>query len=70
MTAALYNARKDKGWTQVQLAEKSGVSHGSVERFESGRRVPEPGTTHKLCIALAAGVEHQWNYLTYARMTS
>ena len=26
--------RKDLGWTQQELAERSGVSYGSVKRFE------------------------------------
>ncbi len=26
--------RKERGWTQLELSERSGVSYGSVKRFE------------------------------------
>jgi transcriptional regulator with XRE-family HTH domain len=34
------SARKDKGWTQQQLAEASGLSKSSVSHIENGRSLP------------------------------
>lgn len=31
--------RKEKGWTQPDLAEKSGVSFGSIKRFERSGQI-------------------------------
>ena len=31
--------RKEKGWTQVDLAEKSDVSYGGIKRFEQSRQI-------------------------------
>ena len=32
----LAQARKEKGWTQAELAEKLGVSNRSISRWETG----------------------------------
>jgi len=31
--------RKEKGWTQLNLAEKSDVSYGSIKRFEQSGQI-------------------------------
>lgn len=31
--------RKEKGWTQLDLAEKSDVSYGSIKRFERSGQI-------------------------------
>lgn len=31
--------RKDKGWTQQELSEKSDVSYGSIKRFETSGQI-------------------------------
>jgi len=31
--------RKDRGWTQQELAEKSDVSYGSIKRFERSGQI-------------------------------
>ncbi len=31
--------RKEKGWTQIDLAEKSDVSYGSIKRFEQSGQI-------------------------------
>lgn len=41
MTVTLAEARKRKGWTQAELAEKIGVYASQVSMYESGDR----GTT-------------------------
>jgi transcriptional regulator with XRE-family HTH domain len=48
--------RRGKAWTQVQLADKAGVSQSTIAQIESGVRPnPHPGTLGKLADAL--GVE-------------
>lgn len=37
--------RKDMDWTQQELADKSGVSYGSIKRFE---RLGKPHSNHYL----------------------
>ena len=40
------------GWTQKELAARSGVSEGTVSRFEGGSRVPSSRTWARLCDAV------------------
>src|SRR5215217_5778034 len=47
--------RKLRGWSQVELAERAGVSAFTVTEIETGRREPRPSTLRKLANAL--GVE-------------
>jgi transcriptional regulator with XRE-family HTH domain len=45
------------GWSQTDLAEKSGVSRPTIADFEAGKREPYPRTIETLRAALeAAGV--------------
>lgn len=50
-------ARKLKGWTQGQLAEKSGLSTNTVNRFENGHRVPDALQIIRLGDALSCAPE-------------
>ena len=45
-------ARKKRGWTQEDLAERSGVHAGEISRMESGKRDPQVSTVEKLAAAL------------------
>lgn len=45
---------KAEGWTQVRLAEASGVSQGSISRFDKNSRHED---WHVFSIAKALGVE-------------
>ena len=38
--AALKYAREEKGLSQLQLAEKTGISHQNISRWESGKILP------------------------------
>ncbi len=40
------------GWTQQELAARSGVSEGTISRFERGDRVPSSRTWARLCEAV------------------
>ena len=44
----LREVRKEKGITQQQLAESSGVSQSQIARYESGERQPRPKVAQKL----------------------
>jgi len=48
--------RREKGLTQEQLAEKSGLSQQYLSGLEQGRRNPTIVTIHELAVAL--GVSH------------
>lgn len=59
MTAGhLRAARGLIGWTQEQLAEKSGVSRSTIADFEAGTRIPYARTLDAIQDALVdAGVD-------------
>lgn len=42
-------ARKSKGITQKELAEKVGMSHNSISNIEKGASFPPGGTLKKMC---------------------
>ena len=48
----LKKIRKSKGWTQKQLAEKSGISNFLISRYEKGVHFPNIVTLEWLCKAL------------------
>ena len=48
--------RKEAGFTQEQLAERSGLSQQYLSKLESGRRNPTVVTLYELAMAL--GVSH------------
>nr|WP_181833224.1 helix-turn-helix transcriptional regulator [Bacillus taeanensis] len=50
--------RLEKGWTQFELAEKSGVPQPTISQIESGsRRYPTHQTIMKIAKALEITVE-------------
>jgi transcriptional regulator with XRE-family HTH domain len=52
----LRRLRKLKGLSQVELAERSGVSAYTITEIETGHREPRPSTLRKLASALDAEV--------------
>lgn len=44
--------RKERGFTQAELAKKAGISEISVRKYESGERRPKIETLSKIAIAL------------------
>lgn len=48
--------RKEKGLTQEQLAERSGLSQQYISGLENGQRNPTILTLHELAVAM--GVSH------------
>lgn len=52
----LWRYRMEQGWTQQQLADKSGVAQSAIAQLEKGMRTrPYPSTLSKLSKAL--GIE-------------
>lgn len=45
----LKQLRKEKGLTQIELAQSLGVSSGTVAMWETGKRKPQFETLNKLC---------------------
>lgn len=37
---ALKDAREEKGLNQLELAERTGISHQNISRWESGKVIP------------------------------
>ncbi len=51
-------ARGLLGWSQIELAHRSGVAARTLADFEAGRRVPRNGTIDRIVAAFAdAGLE-------------
>jgi transcriptional regulator with XRE-family HTH domain len=48
----LRELREAKGWTQTELAERSGTAQQSVANWENGTRVPALDSAQALCRAL------------------
>ena len=53
----LAEVRKDKGFTQEQLSEASGVSRVTIARFETGKAQPKLPTLKKLSEALGVPID-------------
>ena len=55
--------RRQKGYTQRQLAELSQLSVSSIEAYEEGKRLPLFGPMQRLCQALKVSpqeLEQNW----------
>jgi len=61
--AAIRAGRSALDWSQLELAEKSGVSLPTVARIETGLNNPKLETISRLIGAVeAAGVAYSWTY--------
>jgi putative regulatory protein len=49
--------RTKKGWTQNELAEKSGLHFKYIGSLERGEKVPSIDTAYKICLALKLPME-------------
>jgi transcriptional regulator with XRE-family HTH domain len=54
----IIKARKDKGFSQRELASLVGISYQTVNRYEKGHRIPDVGYVLKLANAL--DVDSNW----------
>lgn len=55
-------ARKEKNWTQAQLAAKLGQKTSAVGRWESGDRNPSPKNLEELALALGKDYKYFYNH--------
>lgn len=53
----LASKRKEKGMTQIELAEKVGVGDTAICNYEKGLREPNLGTLKKLATVLECTVD-------------
>lgn len=53
--------RKEKGITQLQLAEKFGISDRAVSKWETGKSCPDPSIMIELCDFLEISVDELLN---------
>lgn len=53
----LKKLRKERGLTQQQLADASGVQALQIKRYESGKSVPMLDALHGLCVGLGCGAD-------------
>ena len=54
---AIQRIRKERGMTQEQLAELTGISSNSISRIERGALIPALPTLVDLCNALEVGAD-------------
>lgn len=57
LSVNLRAARRRAGWTQSQLAARSGLSFGWISGIELGRHVPCVENLVRLCLALGVSVD-------------
>lgn len=50
-------ARRDRGWTQKRLAEKTGLNQSEISALESGQANPTYRTLQTLATALGGKIE-------------
>lgn len=59
---ALKELRKDKGMSQMELAQAAGITRETVGRIEQGVSYPRTDTVRKLCAALGCDPNGLYGY--------
>ncbi len=57
-TLKLREARKAKGWTQKELAERIGTSQNNISRYETGQRQIKLTDWPKYAICLGTSIDY------------
>ena len=52
--------REVRGYSQIQLAELSGINVGTIRKYELGIRNPKPDQLEKIATALGLNVSVFW----------
>lgn len=53
--AVLRQLREDRGWSVRELAERSGITYGTISHLETGRYEPKHSTLAALARGLGVG---------------
>lgn len=59
--SGLKEIRQRRGWTQLELAKRCGVSRGTISNFENDTKDARPSTAKKLAAALGVELEELTN---------
>lgn len=65
---AIRRARHDHGWTQVELAERAGLSSNYVARLERGELGPSLRVALRICEAVGVGLSDLVEPAVYVRL--
>jgi len=65
LNSNLKKFRKNKGLTQKELAEKSGITRESIGNYERGDRIPPANILSKIAIALGVSINDLIDYESY-----
>lgn len=65
LNSNLKKFRKNKGLTQKELAEKSGITRESIGNYERGDRIPPANILSKIAIALGVSINDLIDYDIY-----
>lgn len=52
------NLRKEKGWSQVELANESGVSREMISKYERGQAIPSVDAAKKIADAFSVSLDY------------
>lgn len=63
------NYRKEKGWSQDELAKKTGMSKISIGNYERGNRCPTVETLQKIADAFEVPVNHLINNIAHQELS-
>ncbi|MCD8122011.1 MAG: helix-turn-helix domain-containing protein [Clostridiales bacterium] len=62
---AMIDARRETGITQKQLAERTGISQGDINKFESGGGNPSIRTVKRIAAGLGMRVKIEFQPMTW-----
>ena len=58
ITIIISNLRKEKGWSQTDLAEESGVSREMISKYERGLAIPSVDAAKKIADAFNVSLDY------------
>jgi predicted transcriptional regulator len=67
---AIRERRAELGWTQAELARRTGIPQADISRLENGRLDARWSTIQRICAALASTTEHRRRSLANGRMVN
>lgn len=53
--------RDQRGWTQEELAEMTGIQVSAISHFETGRRLPSFENLYRLCVQMGCPASYILN---------